>query len=397
MSAPRRPTPRHSIASIYLTSLVQGAVGVTFPASSTVLRARLAMGDTLYGACFVPGLALAILTALLGPRLLRRWSLKTLFLFALSSQAVFLGLMALSPTLPRSSGLALLLAAMVISGPAGGVLGIALNTAAIELFPRARGPALAALHALLAAGAALWPLSVAGATRLGFWAAAPLALALVVIAFALLAGRRPVTGLADALHHEHARFDLTPRLAWRALTALLYGVGEATYTAWAVVYLRETRGLPLALAAGALSAFWLGMAAGRGLTAWIVRRGALLPVAVALAAGMAASFLLVAHCGARDAIWRFALAGLSCSALFPLLLALGSQEAPNRTPQVSALFSAAAMAGLAIGSFGVGAVRGRLGLEAIYTLSAVGPVLLALLLVALDRVYRPSPGWRTSA
>jgi predicted MFS family arabinose efflux permease len=392
MSAQRRPTPRHSIASIYLTSLVQGAVGVTFPASSTVLRARLAMGDTLYGACFVPGLALAILTALLGPRLLRRWSLKTLFLFALGSQAVFLGLMALSPALPRSSGLACLLAAMVISGPAGGVLGIALNTAAIELFPRARGPALTALHALLAAGAALWPLSVAGATRLGFWAAAPLALALVVIGFALLAGRRPVTGLADALQHEHGRFDLTPRLAWRALTALLYGVGEATFTAWAVVYVRETRGLPLALAAGALSAFWLGMTVGRAAAAWIVRRGALLPVALALAAGMAASFLLVAHCGARDAIWRFGLAGLSCSALFPLLLALGSREAPDRTPQVSALFSAAAMAGLAIGSFGVGAVRGRLGLEAIYTFSAAGPVLLALMLAALGRVYRPSSG-----
>jgi predicted MFS family arabinose efflux permease len=389
-AVPRLPSQRHSVAAIYLTSLVQGAIGVTFPASSTILRARLGMGDALYGACFVPGLALAILTALVGPRLLRRWSLKTLFVFALGSQAIFLTLMALSPGLPRAGGIGVLLAAMVVSGPAGGVLGIALNTAAIELFPRARATALAALHALLAAGAALWPMSVAGATRLGFWAGAPLVLAAVVIGFALLARRRPVTGLADVLHEAHGRFHLTPRLLLRSLTALLYGISEATFTAWAVVYLRETRGAPLALAAGALSAFWLAMAAGRAGAAWIVRRGPLRPISIALAAGMTASFLLVAHCGARDALWRFALAGLSCSALFPLLLALGSREEPRNTPQVSALFSAAVMAGLAIGSFGVGAVRGRLGLQTIYAISAAGPVALALLLVALGRGYAPA-------
>jgi fucose permease len=277
---------------------------------------------------------------------------------------------------------------MVVSGPGGGVLGIALNTAAIEIFPRARGPALAALHALLAAGAALWPMAVALAARLRFWAAAPLALTAILLVTARLAARRSVVGLADGLNHAHGRFHVSPRLCLRASTALVYGIGEATFAAWAVVYLLENHRLPLAVAAGALSAFWLAMGVGRAAAAWIVHRRALLPVAICLASGMSLSFLAVAHCSAGDAIWRFALAGLSCSALFPLLLALGSQELPDRTPQVSALFSAAGMIGLAIGSFGVGPLRGRLGLAAIYSISSVGPLLLIALLLVLNR-FRP--------
>jgi predicted MFS family arabinose efflux permease len=388
-------TRRHSIAAVYLTALAVGAAGVTFPASSTLLRARLGLGDTLYGACFLPGLGLAILTALAGPRLLRRWCLKRLFHFGLATQVAAMALLALSSALPRPSGLIVLFAAMAIGGPGGGVLGIALNTAAIEIFPRTRGTALAALHALLAGGAALWPMVVAMTARLRSWAIAPLALAAILLGIAWLAGRRSVVGLADGLNHEHGRFHIDPRLCLRALTGFVYGIGEATFTSWVVIYLLENHHLPLAVAAGALSGFWLAMGIGRASAAWVVHRRALLPVALALAGGMAISFLLVAHCGPASAVWRFALAGLCCSALFPLLLALGSLELPDRTPHVSALFSAAGMAGLAVGSFGVGPLRARLGLPAIYTLSSVGPVLLILLLLGLHR-FRVSPAWHSA-
>lgn len=387
----RRPaTRRHSIAAIYLAALAVGAAGVTFPASSTVLRARLGLSDTLYGACYIPGLALAILTALAGPRLLQRWSLKRLHHFGLATQAAAMVLLALSAALPPPGGRIMLFAAMAVGGPGGGVLGIALNTAAIEIFPHARGSALAALHALIAAGAALWPMVVALAARLEAWAIAPLALATVLAGIAGLTGWRSVIGLADGLHHAHGRWQIGPRMGLWAATGFLYGMGEATFTSWVVIYLHENHDLPLAVAAGALSGFWLAMGIGRASAAWIARRGALLPVAFALAGGMVVSFVLVAHCSAGNALWRFALAGISCSALFPLLLALGSLEMPDRTPQLSALFSAAGMAGLAVGSFGVGPLRAGLGLPAIYALSSIGPVLLILLLLGLHR-FRPAP------
>jgi predicted MFS family arabinose efflux permease len=70
------------------------------------------------------------------------------------------------------------------------------------------------------------------------------------------------------------------------------------------------------------------------------------------------------------------------------MLSQTCSEFPDRTPQVTAIFSAAALAGLALGSFGVGPLRAHLGLHRIYALSALGPLMLLLLLVALRRGAR---------
>ncbi len=380
---------RHSVASVYLTSFVQGLLGVALPASSAVLRARLGIGDTLYGALFLPGLSLAFCAALGGRFLLRRWSLKTLFLFGASTQGAAMVLMAASGHLDRPLGLGVLIGALVLSGPAGGIMGITLNTAAIELFPRARSGALSALHGLVGVGATAGPMAVALATQFGFWAAAPLAFGAAAFAMAAFCATRRVHGLSENLHEEHARGGVPPRMAARSLTVFLYGVGEATFTTWAVVFLTENRGLPLAAAAGALSVFWLAMTVGRLGSIALVRRVPPFALALLMTVGMAAAFPLVAHSGnATSALLRFGFAGLSCSALFPLLLGLGSAEYPRRTPQVTAIFSATLLAGIAIGCFAVGPLRGRFGLERIYLVSAAGPVLVAVLLARLHHYGR---------
>ncbi len=376
----------HSVASIYLTSLLQGAIGVCLPASSSVLRARLSIGDTLYGALFLPGLALAFTAALGGRMLLRRWSLKTLFLFGLASQATCMLLMGLCVLLPRPFGLAVLIAALAVSGPAGGIMGITLNTAAIEIFPRARSGALSALHGVLGLGAAIGPMIVALTTQLGFWSAAPFFLAAVLLSLIVLSGARRVHGLTEHRHEDRVAGAAPRRLIARSLTVLLYGAGEATFTAWAVVFLTENRRLPLAIAATALSAFWVAMTAGRLASIALVRWISPVRLSLVLALGMAASFCLVSRSAAgTDTIARFAIAGLCCSALFPLLLGLGSAEFPDRTPQVTASYSAAVMVGLAVGSFCVGPARGVIGLERIYLVSAVGPLCLVVLLIVLAR------------
>jgi predicted MFS family arabinose efflux permease len=89
--------------------------------------------------------------------------------------------------------------------------------------------------------------------------------------------------------------------------------------------------------------------------------------------------------GTAGALLAFGFAGLACSAVFPLLLSLGSAEFPERTPQVSAIFSAAVLAGISVGSFAVGPLRGVLGLERIYAISALGPLILAILVVLMAR------------
>jgi predicted MFS family arabinose efflux permease len=98
------------------------------------------------------------------------------------------------------------------------------------------------------------------------------------------------------------------------------------------------------------------------------------------------AFLLVSRAqGTAGALLAFGFAGLACSAVFPLLLSLGSADFPERTPQVSAIFSAAVLAGISVGSFAVGPLRGVLGLERIYTISALGPLIMAVLVVLMAR------------
>jgi fucose permease len=139
-------------------------------------------------------------------------------------------------------------------------------------------------------------------------------------------------------------------------------------------------------AAAALSSFWILMTAGRFLAAWFVRRIAPLTLTLGLCAAMAIAFALVAASGgATDAVVRFAFAGAACSALFPLLLAITSLELPNQTARVSALFSAAVLLGLGIGSFGVGPLRAWMKLETIYRLSMIWPILLGVVVVFLGR------------
>jgi predicted MFS family arabinose efflux permease len=374
------------VTLVYTVGLLQGAFGVTIAASSSVLRQRLTLGDTLYGSLFVPALLLAMVTSLLGHALLRRWSLRALFLFSLAAEVVTLSLMALAGAIGRPFGLPVLLVGVALAGPAMGAFGITLNTAAIELFPGRRDGAITALHGFLGAGAAVWPMGVAAAAGSGAWPAAPLFLAGLFAVALVLSLRRPLQGVPNEIHPAHAQSHVPRRLSSRSLTAFVYGMSEATFSMWAVVYLYEQRRLPAGVAAGALSAFWLTMTIGRLLAAVVVRWSTPVILTLVLSVGMSLAFLLVSR--AQDtggALLAFGFAGLACSAVFPLLLSLGSADFPERTPQVSAIFSAAVLAGVSVGSFAVGPLRGLLGLERIYAFSAVGPLVLAALVVVMAR------------
>jgi MFS family permease len=387
------PADRRSVLIVYAAALAQGWLAVIFPASSAILQDRLQLSDTLYGALYLPSLGLSVVTSLLGTPLLRRWSLKSLFGFSLISQAVAMLLIALSGSIGRAAGLPLLFAAMILCGPAGGLISIGLNTAAIELFPRARGGALSFMHGLFAAGAAVGPMLVAAWIGAGFWAGAPVIAAATIFAVFMHVSARSVRGLEDGIRSEGGPAGVPARLWARCATGLIYGISEATFTAWAVIYLKER--VPIGIAAGALSAFWFAMMAGRLLGSAVLRWTTPLRLALTLAAGLSLSFLLVSGCrGGADSLARFAFAGICCSALYPLLLALTSADFPERTPQVSALFSAMTILGLAIGCFAVGPLRGPLTLARIYRYSAGWPMAMGFILLALRfslarRIIRP--------
>ncbi len=398
--------------SVYATSFLMGAISMTLPASSVVLRGSLGIGDTLYGALFLTIYGIGMVVSLSNSWILQRWSLRRLFLTGLGLQVLTLLFLSISPSVGAwaagrtgfeaigvpvtehafsLAGYVVLVVGAGLFGIGAGASGITINTAAVEIFPRTRSGALAALHGSLGVGAALWPMVVAGLARTGLWQLAPLLLAALVGALTWWSRRRPIIGLNHELVADHGRRDVPRRLWFWSLSILLYGAAESTLTAWVVVYLTEDRGASMAVGAGALTAFWLSQTAGRFAMTLLTRRvhpGRIAPV---LIVAMIAVYPLVASCpGDARAYGVYALAGLACSGVFPLLLGLAAEETPRRAPLVTALFSAAVVFGLAIGAFGLGALRAALPLGSLYLATGGACVLLLLLVLGLLRGHRGS-------
>ena len=62
----------------------------------------------------------------------------------------------------------------------------------------------------------------------------------------------------------------------------------------------------------------------------------------------------------------FALAGLACSAFFPMLVAFTAGQAPQAISWIASMLTAAMMVGVGIGSYAVGALRGSLPIAQLY-------------------------------
>jgi predicted MFS family arabinose efflux permease len=167
--------------------------------------------------------------------------------------------------------------------------------------------------------------------------------------------------------------------------AMLYAFAEGTFANWAVIYLREGKGLDPEVAAGALSVFWGALVVGRlAVTALLVRFPAE-PVFLTLPAVMIAAFLLMPFAdSAALGIGLFAFAGLACSAVFPLTITQVSERFPDHVAFVSSAMIAALMIGIGAGTFLLGALRDLLAFEPLYRLSSAYPAaLLALAAVVL--------------
>ena len=72
--------------TINAAGLVQGIVLVTFPAASTIFtdKSEYGLSSTQYGDMFLPQVALAITTSLLGAQLARRITIKRVYLVGLA-------------------------------------------------------------------------------------------------------------------------------------------------------------------------------------------------------------------------------------------------------------------------------------------------------------------------
>ena len=385
------------VVLIYATGLLQGLVLVTVPAASSVLTNPdlFAFTESEYGMLFVPQVIMAVLGALLGPKLARKRGLKPVFQAGLVFNLCAMGLIAASQMFQDQHAPAygaFLLGTTAVGAGFGLTLPM-INVYAERLFPGKSASALTALHTLLGTGTALAPLLVTILVKSSAWWLMPLsAFALLGIILAasfasgLKGGKVHVPSAAVRAVDAQGGASL---VFWLFLLAVfLYGYCETVFANWAIIYLGKEVALPAAQAGLALAVFWGAVTAGRllvaVLTAWIEpsRVYRVLPVMVA------ASLLGVSQVGGRlSGTVLFGCAGLACSAFFPLSFSLAQKRFASRAETVSGALMASYMVGYGAASYGIGQILQVTGvpLSTLYRGSSLPAVLMAGLAFALTR------------
>jgi fucose permease len=224
---------------------------------------------------------------------------------------------------------------------------------------------------------------------MGAWYGFPLLLA-------ALCGVLALGTLATALPGEHRMTAGQTPETGRPVAAIqfwifagitvLYAFAEGTFANWAVIYLSESKGLTMMTAGLALSVFWGALVLGRLLVTVLVIRVPPTAIWASLPVLMIAAFLSLPYAnGAFVGIGLFGLAGLACSAFFPLTITLLSNRFPSHVAWVSSMMIAALMVGVGVGSFAIGALREMLSLEDLYRLSATYPIVVVVLSIFILR------------
>jgi fucose permease len=393
------PARTNIIVLTYAVALLQGLTLVSFPAVSAVLTGELGLSNSQYGAIFLPQVGFAVLGSLLGGTLTQRAGLKALLLASLLANAASQAMLVTAAFVAPETRFITVLGGTAMLGLGFGLGGAPLNSLPGLLFPARRDSALVALHTLLGLGLALGPLIAAGFVVTGAWTGFPQSLLVLCGIMCLLSvvAAFPADDTVPVASPGGSETPLRSVSFWGLVAiAVLYAFAEGTFSNWIVIYLAETRHLPMTTGTTALSAFWAALVVGRLAVSLLALRLPPQPIWRALPLLMIAAFLALPYAdSAVSGIGLFAAAGLACSAFFPLTIAVASQRFPAQVPWVSSMMIAALMVGVGLGSFVTGALRELLPLEQLYRLSIAYPIaVLALILLLGNRRMSAEPAER---
>src|SRR3954470_10909772 len=249
--------------------------------------------------------------------------------------------------LATAPGWGVFLLAALPFGVGCGALDGAANGLILDLYPTTRGRSLNLLHFFFSAGALASPFVVGRAVEGGVpWQGAPVATAIVsapiAIGFARAAmpsGRTEATESGEPL----PRLLFNPFLVALGIAIACYVACEIGISNWLVRFLAAA---PLSVATTALTLYWGGLTVGRLVSARIGDRfdhtafAAVASVVTAIAIGVA-----VIAPTTELSIAAFAVAGLGCGPIFPLVVAVGGERFPDRSAAVGGYLATAAVVG----------------------------------------------------
>ena len=332
--------------------LAFGAVLVLVGANQTSLAAELGLDlarSGLLASALALGLGAGVVVA--GP-LFDRYPRRPLFVgSALLAAAALLGVQ-------REMSYPRWLAHAAAAGAGIGLYDTLINAVIVQRYRERAARPMLAVHSAATIGAMLGPLLIGWIAAAHHYTASFRAAGLAHVAIAAWAACVPLPAPEprDATRTGGVlrRLALAPLVPLAAVAFAYVGV-EASVTVFAVPYASEALAMPAERGQLAISAFWLGLLAGR---LGLLGARAALDARALVAAGATAAALLAAAAGlaAPLELALFAVGGaLGC--VYPLMIALAGQSSPKAGGTAAGL---AAGAG-AFGGFAVPWLTGAIG------------------------------------
>ena len=322
--------------------------------------------------------------------LIQRLGPRKVIVGGLLVQAVGLGFFGLTGSVAVNVALRLLIGA----GAAG--TEVVVNFGVVRMERGGQSRLMNLMHAAFAAGAVVSPLVVlliaeAGSTwqmifRLGSALSLAMAAAMAAMPFSRLdaavqAGREPAS-LGEVLRN--------PLVVLGSLILMVYVGVEIGVTDWVAEYCVETMSASPTYAGLLVSAFWVGLLAGRvGVSALYhgTRQGGLLlAMGVTSAVAMVAVMVTPSAVGVAVAVF---VAGLGFSAIYPVVMALMGRHVGTGQSLAVAIASTGGGVGAFVFPFGLTAVLDQIGIARGFALYAgLTGVMLALVIAAVGVVKR---------
>jgi MFS family permease len=382
---------RAETSAVYAAGAAQGIVLVTFPAAGTILTSpdEYGLSNTQYGVLFLPQVATAIATSLLGASIGRSFGTKRVYLAGLGCGLVAMLLLLLSASIESDeAAFPLLLVATAFLGAGFGLTVPALNVLTAAFHPQAVESSVLVLNALLGLGTVLAPVFVAVFVGLGFWWGLPLTSAILLSV--LLAASLGLPLRTDARTAVRRGVGGIPARFWvYAAFAVLYGVCETVNGNWSQLDMTSKLGASTTQAAIALTAFWAMVTVGRVVFAAVERWLAARTTYHVLPFLLAATFAVIAFLpdgATAGGIVAFAVAGLGCSALLPLTIGFGEEELAAMAAAMAGGVIAFYQVGYGIAAFGVGPLLDSgVTLPAVYGAAAIVAVVMGFASFAVVR------------
>jgi fucose permease len=326
----------------YASFVLVGWNALLVPSLVPSIERDFVQPDASVGALYLVSALLLVTGSLVSGYLIERLGRGLVLPAAVFAMAVGIGLECVAPSW------ALFVAGAGIGGFGSGSVEVGINGLFLDRFQENRGRAMNRLHLCFSLGALVAPLAVGALVEVGVAWRFPFG---ATCAMLLAVGLRLVTRDLDVPHGATATTSgRAPRARRVPLPLVLLGTAIACYVAaengvssWLVRFLAAA---PVGVATGSLSLFWAGLAVGRLVASRLAGRFA--PVAVAIACGLATGVALWAAVVVpwiAVSIALFAVAGLACGPIFPMIMASAGALYPTRANAVSGILMAAAVVG----------------------------------------------------